>query len=224
MKTLFLLGDSVMKGVIYKGNLGLKSYALCDEATSAPFAEHGIELVNRSKMGATVEYCKENFNKLTHDLPGSGCNVLFSYGGNDSDFDWKAVSEAPTAHHDPKISAEEFRNIYRENIENARAEGARVVMTNLIPIDPDRYFDRITQGLNAYNILKWLGDKSMLYRWHEYYNSLVEKIAAECACPIIDVRSAFLLSHDYKSLICADGIHPTEEGHLLIRKTIAEAI
>ena len=76
---------------------------------------------------------------------------------------------------------------------------------------------------NSYdNILSWLGDPSMLYRFQEHYNRIVERLAAEVGCPMIDLRGAFLLSHDYKALISADGIHPTEAGHDLIEKSLRE--
>jgi len=65
-------------------------------------------------------------------------------------------------------------------------------------------------------ILSWLGDINLLYRWHENYSRTVERIAAETGCALIDVRSAFLTRHDYKSLLCFDGIHPTEAGYGII--------
>ena len=51
---------------------------------------------------------------------------------------------------------------------------------------------------------------------------VVERVASESGCPLIDIRSPFLLSHDYRSLISDDGIHPSEKGHRLIRETLAE--
>jgi hypothetical protein len=90
----------------------------------------------------------------------------------------------------------------------------------MIPIDADRYMQTISSKNSYESILSWLGDASMLYRFQEHYNRIVEKLAFEMGCPMIDLRGEFLLSHDYKTLISADGIHPTEAGHDLIEGTL----
>ena len=64
----------------------------------------------------------------------------------------------------------------------------------------------------------------MLYRWQEHYSRATEKLAEAFSCPLIDLRKPFLLSHRYQNLLSGDGIHPTEEGHRLVEKTIAEAL
>jgi lysophospholipase L1-like esterase len=62
----------------------------------------------------------------------------------------------------------------------------------------------------------------MLYRWHEYYNELVCKVAQETGAFLIDLRTPFLKSHKLNNLICSDGIHPSETGHLMIEKIIED--
>lgn len=222
MKQLCILGDSVMKGIIYRSGAGMHSYTLCDDGTFGPLTERGISVINRSRMGATVRYCGDRLDRLLPDTSDGRFAVLFEYGGNDSDHDWRAVSECPEGEHRPVTGPEEFVAVYKRNIERAKEAGAAVALTNLVPIDPDLYFRHIARGLSAGNILSWLGNVGMLYRFHEYYNGLVERIAAESGCPLIDIRSPFLLSHDYRSLISDDGIHPSEKGHRLIRETLAE--
>ena len=44
----------------------------------------------------------------------------------------------------------------------------------------------------------------------------MEGLAKSLSCPLIDVRRDFLLSHQFGSLLCDDGIHPTPAGHDLI--------
>ena len=84
--------------------------------------------------------------------------------------------------------------------------------------------DWITRACDRDAVLSWLGDASMLYRWQEYYNRAVEELAYRYGCPMIDVRSAFLSSHRYPQLLCADGIHPSPAGHAMIDTLIAERI
>ncbi|MBQ8641425.1 MAG: SGNH/GDSL hydrolase family protein [Clostridia bacterium] len=64
----------------------------------------------------------------------------------------------------------------------------------------------------------------MLYRWHETYSRTTEKLAEKLACPLIDLRLPFLMSHRYRDLLSGDGIHPTQAGHALIEETIAGAL
>ena len=170
MKQLCILGDSVMKGIIYRSGAGMHSYTLCDDGTFGPLTERGISVINRSRMGATVRYCGDRLDRLLPDTSDGRFAVLFEYGGNDSDHDWRAVSECPEGEHRPVTGPEEFVAVYKRNIERAKEAGAAVALTNLVPIDPDLYFRHIARGLSAGNILSWLGNVGMLYRFHEYYN------------------------------------------------------
>jgi hypothetical protein len=52
------------------------------------------------------------------------------------------------------------------------------------------------------------------------HSHLAERLAYEHHCPLLDLRSSFLLTHDYKSMICEDGIHPTRLGHELIDREL----
>lgn len=217
MNKLYLIGDSVMKGVMLLSQP--QKYKIYSEGGFSSLESRGVEIANRSRMGATVIYGKETLERTLKDTP-EGAAVIFEYGGNDCDFNWKAISENPDAQHLPNTPAELFCETYRECIVKAREHGVRVAVTNLIPLDAEKYLEWISRGLNKENILRWLGDASMLYRWHEFYNKLVEDIAQKEGCPLIDLRREFLLSHRYSELICDDGIHPTGEGHRLIRSVI----
>ena len=217
MNKLYLVGDSVMKGVMFLS--GQQKYKIYGGEDFCELRRDGIEIANRSRMGATVVYGAQSLERTLKDTP-EGSAVIFEYGGNDCDFDWKTVSEDPDGEHQPNTPAELFKKTYCECIDRARERGIKVAVTNLIPLDAEKYLDFICRGLSRENILRWLGDASMLYRWHEFYNKIVEDVAREKNCPLIDLRSEFLLSHSYSELICDDGIHPTESGHRLIRDTI----
>ena len=62
----------------------------------------------------------------------------------------------------------------------------------------------------------------MIYRFQELYSQAAEKVARDTGTLLIDVRSVFLDKHNFRELICEDGIHPSEEGHRLIRNTFRE--
>ena len=150
--------------------------------------------------------------------------VLFCFGGNDCDYDWKAISEDPDGEHLPHTPSEKFIDQYCTAIRKAQSAGARVAMTSLPPLEQERYFSFITRGLSAENILHWLGDTDHLYRWQEYYNSMVAQLSRAFGCRLVDLRTEFLKSRVFPTLIGADGIHPTQAGHDLIHHTVQSAL
>ncbi|MCQ2354450.1 MAG: SGNH/GDSL hydrolase family protein [Clostridia bacterium] len=220
---LEIFGDSILKGVIYQNEAG--RYRLYGSTLEDRLAQQGINVRRNCRMGATIDAGLSRMQKQFEkegDL--SDTTVLLEFGGNDSDFDWRAVSESPDADHFPKTSLERFRELYSDAIRIARSHGAEVAVATLVPIDAEKYMKFISRGLNSDNILHWLGDVSMLYRWHEEYNRTVENIAEKHRCPIVDLRRTFLLSHSFTSLICDDGIHPTTEGHGLIEDKLVSTM
>lgn len=220
MAKLIIIGDSILKGVIYSDNA--KKYKL-DPLRFGDLEKDGIETKNYSKMGATVRYAEKAVCSRL-DSADEQTAVLLEFGGNDCDYNWKEISENPDGVHYPNTDIKDFLEIYKNAVNYARDKGAKVIISNLVPIDADKYMNRLSNGLNYNNILKWLGDVSVLYRWQEYYNSLAETIAQELSCRLIDLRSAFLKSHEYKNLFCSDGIHPTETGHRIIENIIQSSV
>ncbi len=220
MKRILIFGDSIMRGVYYSEEAG--RHKLYGERLSA-LKNAGYEIKNCSVMGATIETGLELIKKrLT--APADETTVLFEYGGNDCDFRWADISGDPTGTFSPNTPLERFTELYGEVIRYAKEMGAEVKLCNLVPLDSDRYMKWITRNLSYENILGWLGDSSMLYRWHEYYNRTAERIAQRFGCPLIDIRSPFLLSHNYTNLLSHDGIHPNVEGHRMIDKLLCEAV
>lgn len=219
MKKLEIYGDSILRGVMYCAESG--RYDLCTKNRFASLTQMGVEIKNNSRMGATVA---RGFELLRRNLQkgAEGSVVLLEYGGNDCDYHWADVSADPCGSFEPNTPEEQFVSTYRDMIDYVREAGATPVIASLVPIDADKYMNWISRDLNYQNILHWLGDTSMLSRWQEYYNHLAEKIAYQCHCPLLDLRSAFLLTHDYKSMLCEDGIHPTRQGHALIDRKIQE--
>lgn len=217
MRRLVIYGDSILRGITYSEEIG--RHKLCTGYELKSIRALGYDIKNRCRMGATIVRGMDILER-TLDECDSDTTVLFEFGGNDCDHDWQAVSNHPTEVHTSHISKEIFAEYYKNAIDKVRAKGADVLIANMIPIDHDRYMQTISKDNSYENILAWLGDTTMLYRFQEHYNRTVEQLASELHCPLIDLRGEFLLSHDYKTLISKDGIHPTEAGHDLIEKTL----
>ena len=222
MKRILIFGDSILRGVYVSEETG--QHRLYRERIGN-LSEGGFEVKNCSVMGATVTTGKELIRKK---LPEAGdpaeSAVIFEYGGNDCDYKWQDISDNPSGAFSPNTPADRFADRLSDCIAYAKRAGAKVFLCNLVPLDAGRYLDWIARNRSKENILRWLGDTGMLSRWQEFYNRTAEQIAAESACPLIDIRSPFLLSHPYADLLSPDGIHPTVEGHRLIDTLIKEAV
>lgn len=221
MNRIYLVGDSILKGIVYSAEQS--KYRFSDRMKMQLLEESGYRVYNYSKMGATVEKgCRVLREKVTGDHRGD--TVVFDFGGNDCNFNWERVSAKECDGILPFTPMDRFEAIYRECIKYAKGLGARVMVTTLVPLDDRKYMSWISRGLSRENILSWLGDESMLYRWHESYNQKVCEIASSLDCEKIDIRQHFLLSHNYSELMCIDGIHPTDKGYEIVESALCGAL
>ena len=215
-----LWGDSIGKGVMYDAQRG--RYAIYgDNLFSLLKKSLDIPVDNYAVMGCTAPVGEERMKRA--ELR-EGSLAVIEFGGNDCDYDWKAISADPDGEHLPHTPSERFIDGYCTAIRKARQAGARVAMTSLPPLEQSRYFSFITKGLSAENILRWLGDTDHLYRWQEYYNDMVTQLSRAFGCRLVDLRAEFLKSRVFPSLIGADGIHPTQAGHDLIHQSVQTAL
>lgn len=218
-KKLAVFGDSVIRGVMTDKISG--RYRPYKARFSDARERFGIDIENNAKIGYTSEQGLDQLKKLINK---DNCPdfVLLEYGGNDCNFDWKSISDDPSGKHEPVISPDDFRRNYEQMIDYVRECGGSPVMMIPPPIDSEKFLDNICKrgGLEKENILSWLGDISMIYRWQEHYSSICNDVAVRRDCPVIDLRSVFIVRHDFKSLIGDDGIHPTAEGHAIIDEAV----
>jgi len=213
MKTVSVYGDSLLKGVSLVGN----RYTVCTRKAADFARTHGIELLNRSYFGATVEKGLQRLSRDIADKAPLGEYTVLEFGGNDCDFDWAAVAANPAGEHLCKVPPERFSQLMKAAVEKVRAAGGKPLLTTLPPIDPDRYLTWICRGgLSRERILQWLGDLNAIYRWQELYATLVRSLSESCRVPLVDLREAFLSRRRMDGLLCADGIHPTDAGHEVI--------
>jgi lysophospholipase L1-like esterase len=146
--------------------------------------------------------------------------AVIEYGGNDCDFNWKAIAEKPDAEYAPNTPLEIFVSTYRQIIAVLKARCIEPILTTLPPLEPQRFFDWFCRGLNKANVLKWLGGTvNTIYRVQENYSHLVEQIALETKTRLVDLRGAFLRHGNIAGLLCADGTHPNTAGQKIITDT-----
>ncbi len=223
MKTICIFGDSLSRGVVFD-KIRERYTFLKDSFVNLFCHKMRVRVENYAKFGCTISKGKKLMDQHQKEIADSDFTVL-EFGGNDSDFDWNKISEAPEAQHLPKTPLDVFADTYAQLVTKARELGGKPVLLNLPPIHAKRYFQWISKGLNGSNILHWLGgSEEYIYRWHEMYNMQVCQLANQMQVPLIDIRSIFLQKPDYSTYLCIDGIHPNEAGHQLILKAVEHGV
>lgn len=206
-----IVGDSITGGVVYLEDSA--RYVRCkDSFVNLLGGALSTEMRNHSKFGLTSEAALRKLGRFESDI--AQCpHTLVMLGGNDSDFDWPAVSAEPEAAHDCNTPISRFVEYYNSVLDGIEALGSRPVVINLIPVYGKRYFDWFSRKLDPKALMKFLGSTESIEHWNEMYNLEVIKAAARRDIPFIDVRSAFLSARDFTGLFSRDGIHPSPAGH-----------
>ena len=220
MKNILAFGDSIMRGVSYENE---RYHLIPGRFTALLEQRWNTHIANKAQMGSTIDRLEKSMSRSENELKSPEFDTVFlSYGGNDCDFNWQSISEAPAEEHTCNTPYDVFVREYTGGINKLKNLGKRVYLVSLPPIDADQYFKCISRGRNANAILNWLqGDVSMLMHWHEMYNLAVFQIGKNAEVPILDISSCFLSKPNYRNLLCADGIHPNAEGHQIIADSIA---
>ena len=227
-KLIVSFGDSVMKGIVTDHqSTGELRYVISDKSfTSICERKLGAKINNFGRFGNTVRRGLRDIKRHIVQIEDAQY-ALLEFGGNDSNHDWKAISENPCGDFAPDTWPAEFFAYYKEMIDSVRVAGCSPVVLTLPPIDPLKFFRNITKDFvpeKAGNVLDWLGGSvTPISSWHEMYNLELYRLASSCSVPVIDITSCFLSKRNYSDYLCEDGMHPNEEGHRLISDAILSA-
>ncbi len=221
--TIVVYGDSIARGIIFDEEK--QKHALLLENFTNLVRDHLKGVVhNAAKFGSTIVEALQRFNNdIVRRKPDI---VLIEFGGNDCDFDWKGIAENPAGEHFPNTDYNTFLETLKGLVEKLTSINIIPVLVTLPPLDAEKYFRWVSNNSEQAqeNILKWMGSISRIYSWHERYNAAILDVAEKTKTRLIDIRTAFLKSADYTTLICRDGMHPNKEGHKIIAEKILEYI
>ena len=214
IKRVTIYGDSIMNGTVMDDSHNY--ITIMEEALQRFLHLFHVEANNRSHYGMTIEQGRK---VLDYDLKkGLACDyALIAFGGNDCNFKWNEISERPGDVHFPRTLPERFVETLCGMVKDIRSAGVTPVLMSLPPIDAEKYLAFLgRRGNDCANLLQWLGDVQMIYRFHESYSRAIERLSIETGAKLVDVRAYFLDKHNFRELICDDGIHPNREGHKLL--------
>jgi acyl-CoA thioesterase I len=217
MINIGVFGDSILKG-IQINPVSKKYYVDNNIDVEILSKKYPLQIQNYSSFGCTVQKGSELLKKrLEKNL---GCDVIvMDYGGNDCDYNWKAISENPKGIHNPNTPIEHFLETYCGIIDMLKKNNIMPILTTLPPLEPQRFFDWFCKDLNKKNILMWLGEINNIFVHQQSYSRAIEKIALETQVPLIDIRGAFMKFGDIKALLCEDGTHPNTMGQKILAST-----
>jgi len=216
--SLYVLGDSIARGILYDESKGV--YSLCRNTFDTVLKKMGVNVKNYSKMGCTSVSALSILDKCENR---NGAIAAIEFGGNDSDLNWKSVAEHPEVFHEAAVTLPEFIQSIREMIRGFRKRGMRPVVVTPLPIVSERYYRQVSKNLDAKAILTYLGNEDSIYRWQERYSYAAWEAAHKESCGVFDLRSLFLNRRDFHSLMGPDGIHPNEKGYAVISEAVEKA-
>lgn len=225
---LVALGDSIIKGVLVQSEGERSRYSLAEKSIVECCAERlGGESLNLGKMGCTIEAGERILNRCLDKMSGAQY-VLLEYGGNDSDYNWQEIAEAPDKEHFPRTRLEVFEQVYERVINKIKEMGAIPLVLSLPPMDAERYFAFFSQkweeGFRA-NVMRWLGGSTnTIMSGHELYNLATMRVAQRTGTQWIDVTSGLLKDHNFRAYLCDDGIHPNERGQRMIAEAVLQSL
>ena len=222
MTKIAALGDSLTKGVVLTeaNKYSLTEHSYLDIVSR----ELDLKISNYGKFGSTIDSGDTMLSRNSDEIVSSEYTFI-EYGGNDCDFDWSKIADSPEDNYSPKTKLEDFKVRFIELIDKVRNLGSKPIILSLPPILSSPYFSFFSRFMSEQqkeNVINWLGGSTdIISRWHESYNRALFMIAKETQTPIIDITTPFdSFRGDIRSLFCADGIHPNEQGHKMIAATI----
>lgn len=222
MKPVIILGDSILKGVVYKDDKYIKcENNVVDLVRSAT----NLEINNLSVFGQTIQklYSKGIVSKTLENTKNS--YIVIELGGNDSDFNWNEVVSNPSIEHDEKTPRNKFYELLVNLVQEIKASGNTPILCTLPPISANKYFNFISKKYDGGKILEFFyNDISNIYRHHEFYSNLIKKCAIVTNTKVLDCRNDILIERNYEKYICDDGIHLNEQGHIYLAGKLIKQI
>ena len=223
---IIALGDSIIKGVVLNiESNGKLHYALSDRNIVDQVANKtNHEAINLGKMGCTIETGEKILDRHLGDIENAQY-ALLCYGGNDSDYNWRAIAQSPRGEHQPKTPISIFEKTYARIIDKVRQAGLTPIVMSMPAMDAERYYQFFTSVFSdeeKRNVSRWLKNGTdAIWAGHELYNDAIKRVAAATDAILVDVSKAFSQPDKY---LCIDGIHVNAMGQTKIAAAITKAM
>lgn len=218
MKKIQIVGDSLLKGVIYDETL--KKHVLLKENGIAKLIDEGFNIRNDAKFGLTIKKAQKIIEGSNLDSD----SIILEVGGNDCDFNWDEVSLNPYLNHQAKTPIDVFEQSLIDLVTFIMSNNIKPILVSIPPLDDRLFFDFICQNRNKENILAFLGEVNQIYKHQKSYNEVISRVAKTYNLTYIPLREIIESSNSYQDMYCLDGMHLNKEGQNIIYKTILKYI
>ena len=217
-----IYGDSIMRGTVIDS--GHRYHSTMPGLLKWLGELSGLRFRNRAHFGITIEKGKQVLEKDLQSGVDCGYAVL-SFGGNDCSFAWEEIAADPMREHLPFTDIATFKATCVEMIGQLEKRGIRPILATLPPLIAERHLTFVGKSEEGCrNILHWLGDVNMIYRFHEMYSNAVVQIAEKTNTILVDVRNRFLEKRNLTELVGLDGVHLSPEGYRLYVQIFADFV
>jgi lysophospholipase L1-like esterase len=223
---ILCFGDSLTRGVSFvNGRLRIlkNNYpnVLQDLFNKTNKGDEDIQVINKGVFNDNSNLLIERLElDVIREKPEF---VIIEIGGNDCDFTWTEVSQKPNENHEATVPLERYISNLVSIVEKVRKEGITPILSTLPPLDPVRYYQRITRNFSS-QVSNWICKAGGIEYWHSKYNRAIKKVAEELDVKLIDVRNAIQCAGDINNLISDDGIHLTERGYEVFATEIFQKV
>lgn len=215
LEKIICIGDSITKGRVWNDN-ERRPYITSNSYPSILKNLTGAEVLNDGKCDITSE---QLLTLLGQDITiESGSMVIVEVGGNDCNLNWREIRKDPYGEHEPAVPIGKFSDNVVKIIDKIKSFNAVPVLSTLPPLDGDKYY-YLLKKLFGEKIKIWIDSHGGIFRWQERYSDAIKDIGSKTGTFVVDVRKSFLDTENYKKYISRDGLHPTEEGYMLMANT-----
>lgn len=215
LEKIVCIGDSITKGKVWKEN-ERRPYITCNSYPSILKNLTGAEVLNDGMCDITSE---QLLQRLGQDIIVENKNmVIVEVGGNDCNLNWREIKKDPYGEHQAAIPLEKFCDNLGNIIGKIKSFGAVPVLSTLPPLDGDRYYNLLKRVFGE-EIKIWIDSHCGIYKWQERYSDAIKEVGSAKGTSVMDIRKSFLDTGNYKKYMSLDGLHPNEEGYMLIAST-----
>ena len=176
-----------------------------------------LDIVKEFSMPESGKRAEE---KAVETAPGAeDTTVLFCFGGNDCDYNWKSICEGRCDYeHRHRVAPQDFKKNYEDMIHLLQEKGAAVTAVIAPPIAIEVYLSYLLKsGVDKDIMSEYVNSVQQMQDEYAGYDDIMRDTAKENGCEILSLRESFLALGDMKAYYSKDGMHPNEAGYALIR-------
>lgn len=221
MKTYYMFGDSLMRGVMPDESW---DYHSSDAIGFEEMQTHyNMKFVNYAMPTFTSERVKM-WMLQTMGRQAKPDVAFIECGGNDCDYDWKSICEGRCDYaHRHRVAPDQFKKNYEDMIHILQEQGVEAVAVIAPPIPVEVYLSHLLESGVDRNIMsEYVNSVQQMYDEFAEYGEIMRLTAKENGCDILSLRESFLALDDMMPYYSKDGMHPNEKGYMLIHDEFAK--